>query len=72
VDENRSAHVATLPLSYIYMCTYFTQKSVSGIASELSFAEELHLISMNSSYKLSGRMFSLQRTFHSGSSMFRK
>jgi len=44
------------PLSY--MCTYFAQKSVNGIASKSSFAEELHFISKNSSCKQAGRMLS--------------
>jgi len=55
--------LATLP-TVLYMYTCFTQKSVSGIASQLSFEGELHFISKNSSCKSSGRISSVGRTFH--------
>jgi len=50
--------ITKLP-TLLYMCTYLAQKSVNGIASKPSFAEELHFISKNSSYKSLGRMSSL-------------
>ena len=47
MDENgRSVCIAIAP-TLLYMCTYFSHKSVKSIASKLFFAMELHLISEN-------------------------